>query len=150
MNRQGIAADAINLVKNAGLKKDVIDLFEKKIALLTGEIDVLSRNLEVSETERTKLQAKVTQLEQELERLRPKQDLEDDTIKVLRLFFDRDFTLSRIAQSVGLSEGMADYHCGVLQGRGSIALPSIMAFGVEPQLYITQRGREYVVKRGLV
>jgi DNA-binding transcriptional regulator YiaG len=150
MNWQVIASDAINLVKNAGLKKDTIDLLDKKVALLTDEIGILTHKLEMSETERTKLQAKVTDLEQQLERLKPNRDLADDTIKILRLLFDSDLTISQIARALGMSEGMADYHCGVLRERLMIQLPSFGMLDVEPALYITHEGREYLVKNGLV
>ena len=83
-------------------------------------------------------------------KLKPKPDLADDTIKVLRLFFDRDLSVSQVARALGISEGMSDYHCGVLQERSFIALPMMIPLGVEPQLYITQKGREYIVRNGLV
>jgi hypothetical protein len=141
---------AIETVKEIGriastttLGKDVIDLLEEKIALLTEQVTTL-------ETENKNLKAQVYDLEQELRRAKPKRDLADDTIKALRLFFDCDLTVLHVAQAIGLSEGMADYHCGVLAGKGLITLPGIMAFGVEPEYYIIQAGREYLVKHGLV
>jgi len=123
----------------------------KHVALLTEEIARLTSALKESETERINLQSKAADLEKEIDRLRPKQDLADDTIKILRLVFDCDLSVAQVARALGISEGMADYHCGVLQEKlGFIALPSFGAMGVEPQLYITQKGREYLVSRGLV
>jgi septal ring factor EnvC (AmiA/AmiB activator) len=150
MNWQEIAGGIINSLRNAGVKKDVIDLQEKQVALLTQEIATLTRKLDVSETERANLESKVADLEQELDRLRPKRDLAEDTIKVLRLLFDHDLTLSQIANALGISEGIADYHCGVLRDRLMIQFPAFGMMGVEPALYITHEGREYLVKNGLV
>jgi len=131
------------MATTATLTKDVIDLFEQKVELLEKQVAAL-------ETENKNLKGKVYDLEQEISRSKPKLDLEDDTIKALRLFFDQDLAVSRVAEVLGISNGKADYHCGVLQQRGMIELP--MAFvmpGMELEYFITQKGREYLVKLGL-
>src|SRR5712691_182692 len=65
---------------------------------------------QAQDTRLKELEAKVVELEAKRESDNRVQEgeLADDTIKVLRLFFDRDLTVSHIAQAARLSEGMAD------------------------------------------
>lgn len=99
--------------------------------MLTREIAVLSRKLEITETERTKLKSKVTDLEQELDRLRPKTGALDETqIKFLKLLFERPMTLSGVAAMLNISKGMPEYHRDVLKQAEMISLPMIIRMGV--------------------
>ena len=132
MNPLEIAKEIFGLAVNAGLKKDVVDLLEKKVGLLTEEITALK-------TENANLKAKLYDLEQELNRVKPKRDLEDDTIKVIRLFFDHDLTASQVANALGMSYGMADYHCGALYEKHMIALPMIRNLGAENSCWNTTK-----------
>ena len=143
MSALDTAKEIARMTSTASLGKDVIDLLKEKVTLLTEQIAAL-------ETENANLKAKLYDLEQELNRVKPKRDLADDTIKVLRFFFDQDLTVSHVACALGVSNGMADYHCGVLNERGMISLPVFMALGAESAYYITQTGRDYIVKHGLV
>lgn len=144
MNPLEIAKEIFGIAVNAGVKKDVVDLLEKKVGLLTEEIATLK-------TENANLKAKLYDLEQELNRAKPKRDLQDDTIKVLKLFFENDgLTVSQIAGGLKMSYGMAEYHCGVLEERGMITVPMIRNLGAETPYYITHPGRDYAVKQGLV
>ncbi|MCG8601077.1 MAG: bZIP transcription factor [Verrucomicrobiales bacterium] len=58
MSAANIAKDAIRIAHTAGLSKDVIDLLERKITLLSDQVTSL-------ETENASLQAKIDQLERE-------------------------------------------------------------------------------------
>src|SRR5439155_2796242 len=123
MNWQDIASDAINLVRNAGLKKDVIDLLEKKVALLTDEIVVLTHNLEVSETERTKLQAKAIDLEQQLDRLRPGQGrLGKDLEQFMQFLANYPYrpSIRDTAEGLGIQKVIAEHHADKLLEKGMI------------------------------
>ena len=150
MNWQEAAGNIVSALRHADVKKDIIELQEKHLGLLTKEIETLTLKLAESTTQIANLKAKLYDLEQELNRVKPKGDLEDDTIKVIRLFFDHDLTASQIANALGMSYGMADYHCGALYEKHMIALPMIRTLGAENEYYITQRGRDYIVKQGLV
>jgi|SRR5437870_6202027 len=119
---------------------------------IRNRLSTLREQAEAQDSRLQELKAKVVELEakSESENLVPQEGkLAEDTIKVLRLLFDRDLTVSHVAQATGLSEGMADYHCGVLNEKGMIALPTFGMAGVEPAYYITQKGRECIVARGL-
>src|SRR5438552_205582 len=80
--------------------KDVIDLFKEQVVLLEKQIATLEQENTTLKTENANLKAKLYDLEQELSRMKPKQDLADDTIKALRLFFDHDLTASQIANAL--------------------------------------------------
>ena len=136
--------DIGRLASTATLSKDVIDLLKEKITLLTEQIATLQK-------ENTDLKAKVYELEQELKSVKPKGDLAADTVRVLRLLFDNDgLTVSQIAGFLGLAKGMAEYHSGALRERKMIAFPMVITMGEENSNYLTQKGREYLVKGGHV
>jgi regulator of replication initiation timing len=137
------------MATTATLTKDVIDLFSQKVELLEKQVATLQQENAALKTENANLKAKLYDLEQELNRAKPKRDLADDTTKVLRLFFDHDLAASQVANALSMSHGMGDYHCGVLYEKGMIALPMIRTMGAENVYYITQTGRDYIVKHGL-
>jgi DNA-binding MarR family transcriptional regulator len=150
MNPQDIARDAIRLVTTAGLGKDVIDLLEKKVALLTDQIAALEQKNFVLETDDAELKRKVISLQQELENLRPKQDeLEEGAKKFLQLLFNAgdSLTLEQIAANLGLPKSMADYHADALVAIGMIEVSAITPAGA--MLMLTAKGRAYVVKNKL-
>jgi predicted RNase H-like nuclease (RuvC/YqgF family) len=64
MSALDTAKEIGRIASTASLGKDVTDLFEKKVALLTEQVTAL-------ETENANLKQKVYDLEQELDRLRP-------------------------------------------------------------------------------
>ena len=136
------AKEIAKIAVTSGLSTEIIGLLEKKVTLLTEQVTTL-------ETENKNLKAKLYDLEQELGKLKPKQDLADDTIKVLRLFFDHDFTVTQVSQYLGITHGMADFHCGALYEKGMIDLPMMRTLGAENVYYIAQKGRDYIVKHGL-
>jgi hypothetical protein len=122
-------------------------------AAIRNRLLTLREQAEAQDTRLKELEANVVELEakSESENLVPQEGkMAEDTIKVLRLLFDHDLTLSQIAHALGISEGMADYHCGVLRDRLMIQFPAFGMMGIEPALYITQSGREYLVSLGLV
>src|SRR5947208_4765781 len=80
---QKASGSIIKLFRNAGVKKDIIDLQDKQIAILREENAILTSKLQVSETERATLEAKIIDLAKELENLRPSQDKLDETSKKL-------------------------------------------------------------------
>jgi len=138
-------------VTTAGLSKDVIDLLKKKIALLTEQITTLEHEKSFLQTENAKLRKKVENLKQQLDRGHPKGELDDDTVEVLKLLFEQDgLTVSQVAGDLNMSHGMAEYHCGALRSAEMIGFPFLRTFGSENPNCILQRGRAYLVKKGLV
>lgn len=151
MSPQDIAKDAIRIATTAGLSKDVIDLLKEKVALLTDKIATL-------QAENANLEKKIGDLEQELDRLRPKQDgLEEGAVRFLKLLFEgAELSVQEMAPRIGMSRGMAEYHCGILNEKQMIhpmSIGVVMDFGEEPTpttWIITSKGRQYLVQNKLV
>ena len=132
----------------SSLGKDVIDLLEKKVALLTEQIATL-------ETENANLKKKIAELQQELDSLRPKQgELEEGAVKFLQLLFQHgDTTAEYAAQVLGIPRGVAEYHRDALFDAQMICWTSV---GISTdwgessgKVGLLPKGRAYIVKRGL-
>jgi DNA-binding MarR family transcriptional regulator len=144
MSALDTAKEIGRIASTASLGKDVIDLLEKKVALLTEQVTAL-------ETENANLKQKVYDLEQELDRLRPGQGgLEEGAEKILLILFsslDPTPSLEQMASRLGVSKGIAQYHAARLVEDGMIELASAGRTGV---IYIlTPKGRAYVVENKL-
>ena len=70
MSALDTAKEIVRIGSTAGLSKDVIDLLEKKSALLTEQVSALER-------ENTRLTTEVAQLRQQLQQLQPAQQPAD-------------------------------------------------------------------------
>jgi predicted DNA-binding transcriptional regulator len=151
MNPADIAKDAIRIVTTAGLSKDVIDLLEKKVALLTDTISMLDQEKSVLNGENVKLQKQIVDLQEELDRLRPKQDgLEEVEVKFLQLLAQHNFmSVREIAASLGISKVKAEYHRDELKKKALLRTPMIVQAGQEAYA-LGEKGRAYLAKRGLI
>ena len=120
--------------------------------MLADQITTLEHEKSVLQTENAKLRKKVKNLEQQqLDRVKPKGELADDTVKVLKLLFEQDgLTVSQVAGDLNMSHGMAEYHCGALRSAEMIGFPFLRTFGSENPNCMLQKGRAYLVKNGLV
>jgi DNA-directed RNA polymerase specialized sigma subunit len=144
MNPLEIAKEAISIASNAGLKKDVIDLLDKKVSLLAEENIALK-------SEVASLNRKVADLEQQLDRFRPKTSgLDETSERFLQLLFGKSMTISEVAATLNISKGMAEYHRDVLKREKMIALPAIVTMGRENPYHLLEKGRGYLVKNKLV
>jgi len=124
MSAQDIAKDAI------------------RIALLTEQIAALK-------TENANLKKKAADLEQELDRLRPKDELHQDAIRFLALLFRQGgLTTSQIAATLGIHKGMAEYHRDVLVKAKMISLLVTVTSGRENPYHLRSKGKDYLVKHG--
>jgi len=139
------AKEIARIASTASLGKDVIDLFEKKVALLAEQVTTL-------ETENANLKQKVANFEQQLAGVRPKGKLHPDAIKILKLLFenDRDLTISQIAGSLGISKQMAEYHHDVLLDLEMVGLQVITLKGSVLTVFLKAKGRAYLVEHSHV
>jgi FtsZ-binding cell division protein ZapB len=139
MSALDTAKEIGRMAATATLSKDVIDLFEKKVALLTEQVAAL-------ETENSDLKQKVGNLQQELSRLQPQSDrLEEGAEKVLRFLFDRDddnglIAVEAIARDLAMIRGVTQYHCDTLYEREMVGMGMLGTYHIDPP------GRAYVVK----
>ena len=119
--------------------------------MLAKQITTLEHQKSVLQTENAKLRKKVRNLEQQLDRVKPKGELADETIEVLKLLFEHDgLTVSQVAGDLNMSHGMAEYHCGALRSAEMISFPFVRTFGSENPNCMLQKGRAYLVKNRLV
>jgi len=139
------AKEIARIASTASLGKDVIDLFEKKVALLAEQVTTL-------ETENADLTQKAANLEQQLAGVPPKGELHPDAIRFLQLLFkhDRGLTLSQIAGALGISKGMAEYHHDVLLDAEMVGLSVRMPKGTALKVFLEAKGRAYLVEHGHV
>ena len=119
--------------------------------MLAKQITTLEHQKSVLQTENAKLRKKVRNLEQQFDRVKPKGELADETIEVLKLLFEHDgLTVSQVAGDLNMSHGMAEYHCGALRSVEMISFPFVRTFGSENPNCMLQKGRAYLVKNRLV
>jgi predicted nuclease with TOPRIM domain len=124
---------------------------KEKVSLLAKQITTLEHEKSVLRTENAGLRKKVKNLEQQLDRAKPKGELADDTVDVLKLLFENDgLTVSQVAGDLNMSRGMAEYHCGALRSARMISFPFLRTFGSENPNCMLQKGRAYLVKNGLI
>ncbi|MGH7827302.1 MAG: hypothetical protein ACREQ7_19255 [Candidatus Binatia bacterium] len=139
------AKEIARITVTSGLSKEIIELLEKKISLLTEQVTTL-------ESENTNLKKKVDTLEKQLAGLKSQpEQLDETSFKFLKLLFEHDeLSTEDIAAFLGISKGMAEYHRDLLDKVGMIQQTRIgveTSFGSTPAAYgILPKGREYVVK----
>jgi DNA-binding MarR family transcriptional regulator len=139
------AKEIARIASAASLGKDVIELLEKKVGLLAEQITTL-------ETENANLKQKVASLDQQFAGARPKSELHPDAIRFLKLLFEHDtgLTVSQIADSLGISKGMAEYHHDVLLDAEMVSLSVRMPKGSALIVFLEAKGRAYLVEHGHV
>lgn len=146
MSALDTAKEIVRIGSTAGLSKDVIDLLEKKTALLTEQVSALER-------ENAQLRAEAAQFRQQLQRLQPAADgLPKETADVLQFFFDqgRDLSIEHIAQRFQFQMSVAEYHFDILFKR-KFVIQTRMGFegygGSSPAMFgLTSEGRAYVMQ----
>jgi hypothetical protein len=106
---------------------------KEKISLLAEQITALEHEKSVLQTENAKLRKKVKNLEQQqLDGVKPKGELADDTVEVLKLLFRQDgLTVSQVARDLNMAHAMVEYHCGALRSAEMISFPLVRTFGSE-------------------
>lgn len=145
MSALDTAKEIVRIGSTAGLSKDVIDLLEKKTALLTEQVSALDR-------ENAQLRGEVVQLRQQLQRLQPVDGILKETADVLQFFFDqgRDLSIEHIAQKFQFQMSVAEYHFDILFKRKFVRQTrmGIETYGgSSPAMFaLTSEGRSYVME----
>src|SRR5438046_468469 len=134
------AKEIARIASTASLGKDVIELLEKKVGLLAEQITTL-------ETENAKLKQKVANLDQQFAGARPKSELHPDAIRLLKLLFEHDkgLTVSQVAGSLGMSNGMAEYHHDVLLDAETVGLSARLPNGATLTVVLEAEGSAELV-----
>lgn len=146
------AKEIARIAVTSGLSKDIIELLEKKISLLTEQITMLEREKSILGSENANLKKKIKDCEQQLASFSPQPSgLDQVSFNFLKLLFEHDeLSIEAVAASLGISKGMAEYHCDLLSQAEMIQQTRIgyeSDFGSSPAAYgILPKGRQYVVK----
>jgi type II secretory pathway predicted ATPase ExeA len=100
------AREIVRIAAYAGLPKDLIATMEKKATVLAERVATLEKELAGLKVETANLRAQLRLLPEEGE------ELSGDTIKILRLFFDRagEISTEEIIKSFGFKPSVADYN----------------------------------------
>lgn len=147
MSTLDIAKDVLRIASTAGLTKDVIDLLEKKLALLTDENENLKTKVSILETENFNLK-------QQIQHSKPTVALKKETADILRTFFNSgsELSVNHFVHVIPGGISVIQYHFDLLLKDHLIDLttPGVSAFGAypdQPDLYsISSEGRKYVVE----
>ena len=140
------AREIVRIAANAGLAKDTVAIMEKKAAALAEQISTQERELASLRGENANLRAQLRLLPEEGE------ELSEDTIKILRLFFDHagDVSTEDILKSFHFKPSVADYHIDVLLKKKFIRETTAgiqTFFGSNVSKFgLTSLGRRYVLE----
>ena len=148
MSATDIAKGIVRIATTAGLSKDVIDLLEKKLALLTDELAVVSKKLSVSESEKGHLQSENDALKEQLRHFQPAEELDKETMAVLQFFFDEgtDISVEEVASHFLIKKSLSDHRFDLLKERGFIR-QTFVGHGSSPCRYgLTSKGRAFLIK----
>lgn len=118
-----LAKDAIKIATTAGLSKDVIDLLEKKLALMTEEGLFFKESLAKAITENETLKLKIINLEEELQSLSPQEDRLDkecEEILPLLLETDRRPTIDQVTAHFKTHPSVAKAHFDTLRKKNFV------------------------------
>jgi hypothetical protein len=150
MSAMDTAKEIVRLGSTAGLSKDVIDLMEKKLVLLTDELEVSNRKNVSLETKVSKLEIENAQLRAQINN--PQAIVLDDICTKL---------LVAIANSPdGVLKEDLFAHFALSTGKGSHVIDQLfnhkfievgrVQMGVGAFLFSTPTGREYLNRKGLL
>ena len=137
MSALDTAKEIVRIGSTAGLSKDVIDLLEKKLALLTGELSDAHRRISELEIENGQLRAQV-------KNPTPVIKLDDTSRKVLQYFCDRNdvVKIEELAGHISCQASKAQYVCDGLSSSGFIRFASIPAIDPRWDTYDENSGYE--------
>jgi DNA-binding MarR family transcriptional regulator len=139
--------EIIRIGNTAGLSKDVIDLLEKKSALLAEKVMTL-------ESKNAQLKLECTQLRQQLQPPKPVRELSDDQKAVLLHLMHNDagLTIEEIAQSIGSIPSMVHHYCDELTAFGLVSQTRFPSehrriYGPDWGFALTKKGRKWIAQQ---
>lgn len=152
MSALDTAKEIIRIANTSTLSKDVIDLMERKLALLTDEVSTLNRKLSDANTRIAGLETENTKLKALAQPRKSADELPKATADVLRFLFDLgdDFSIEDIARQFQFKMSVAEYHFDILAGRKFVIQTRVgmqTYGGSSPAMFgLTSTGRAYVMQ----
>lgn len=148
MSATDIAKDILRIANTASMTRDVIDLMEKKLALLTQEVaDLTSKNTGLV-AQVSQLEADKKNLESKIQQLTPKGNVLDQQSRdILKFFFNRacDLSARDIERRFQLATSVSDYHIDILMGKKFIGQTQIGSDSDSCFFAIKKEGRNYIM-----
>ena len=146
MSALDTATEVVRMAKAAGLPRDTVELLESKLSLVMEQMAALEgQNIRLKEENET--------LKIQLKCLAPQgEEISQDTIGILKLFFERakDISASEITAAVKWKHSVVDYHIDVLLKKRFIRETNLelkTAFGSSEKTFgLTTLGRRYVTQ----
>ncbi len=133
------------MASTAGLAKDVIDLMERKLALLTGEVAVLTTRISKLEIENGELRAQLKHSPQVVQ-----VEITDLQQTILRILAGvESMRAEEIAKRLQVGQHVADHHLDKLYQAGMI-WAEFATYGAPICWLLMPTGRDYLVERGLL
>ena len=136
----------VQLVSTAGLPKETVNALETKLSSLEDQVMMM-------ENENARLKDEVEKLKVQLKCLQPQaEEMSQDTIRVMRLIFDRakDVSAEDISTVFKWRQGVADYHIDALLKKRFIRESSMgmrTPFGSSvPKFGLTTLGRRFIIQ----
>lgn len=142
MSATDIAKEVVRIANTHGLAKDVIDLLEKKLALLVEENALLSSKVSRLEIENGQLRA-------QLQDSQPVGDkLPEQAVQILKLFFDsgRDLSIEQVSAHLRIQKGMVEHYFDTLMERDFLRQTTVGFGDHSGNFGLLPKGRAYVAK----
>jgi hypothetical protein len=144
-----VAKEVVRIASTHGLAKDVIDLMEKKLVLVTQEIADLTRKNAVLVSRVSALEADKVNLESQIQKIRPESlALDQQSKAILKFFFDRADNISGrdVVRQFRLQTSVSDYHIDILMAKEFITQTRLGGDSASCWFTITGMGREFMIK----
>ncbi len=152
MNAADAFKEAVRVASTAGLSKDVIDLLDKKAALLAEQVTALEQENTALLRENRNLKLENENLKAQLQNARPKGDeLEEGCVQMLIAIanFSGLITTDEIFRQLGVPKVQGDHWFDQLTKRKFIDFGCFATDAGSP-ISATALGREYLAKKGLL
>jgi hypothetical protein len=152
MNTADAVKDVVRIATTAGLAKDVVDLLEKKAALMAEKAFSLEQENTTLLRENRNLHLVNKDLKRQLENARPKGDeLEEGCVQMLIAIahFDGIIRNDDIFQQLGFGKVQGDYWMDQLTKRKFVDF-GLIGSSDGCAISATSAGREYLSKKGLL
>ena len=140
----GALFDLFKEIPLSSVLKEKLGTLEAKYGALETENSILKDDLRQAKAE-------IVKLKEEINRLTHTDDLEEKEKAILALYATRDryMTAEEIAHHLQLNPVRADYYLTKLVGGEYIRSPPPIVAG-PTNYYITQKGREFLIKNNLI
>ncbi len=140
----GLLGDVLQEIPTNAVLREKVSVVEAKYAAIETENAILKDDLR-------KAQAEIQQLKDEVSRLTPTFDPDETELNILTFLARRDKAISKheLADALQLHSTKIDYYLHKLKEQDYLHA-SYFSKGRHPEYGLSQKGREFVIKKGLL